>query len=198
MALSAALSHPATKWSRKLTALTAGAAAAVALFAGLSALLDLRQETIDQKAFVHRSEKFNFTVVDTIAAQGILLAPATVNAWSSTVHIGWTPLEVGPAWCKEQSYMIKKPGPSVFTHMPNDWYLCGRAASARHVLPLSMTSGYWLYPLQVFWIGVILAWLGWKLWPRRTAPKKNRLRPGGAEPAGILRTARSSRAGSKR
>jgi hypothetical protein len=63
--------------------------------------------------------------------------------------------------------MIKKPGPSVFTRMPNDWYLCGRAVSQRYTLPSSMTSGYWLYPLQVFFIGVILAWLGWKLWPRR-------------------------------
>ena len=167
MALSAILSHPAMKWSRRLSSLAAGAVAAVALLAGCSALLDLRQEAIDQKAFAHRAEKFNFTVVDAIAAQGILLAPATVNAWSSTLHIGWTPLEVGPAWCKEQSYMIKKPGPSVFTHMPNDWYLCARAASKHYSLPSSMTSGYWLYPLQVFFIGVILALVGWKLWPRR-------------------------------
>jgi hypothetical protein len=167
MALSAILSHPATTWSRRLSALAAAAAAAMALFAGCSALLDLRQEAIDQKTFVQRSEKFNFTVIDAIAAQGILLAPATVNAWSGALHIGWTPLEVGPDQCKEQSYMIKKPGPSVFTHMPNDWYLCARAASKRYSLPSSMTSGYWLYPLQVFFIGVILAWLGWKLWPRR-------------------------------
>jgi hypothetical protein len=167
MALSAILSHPATKWSRRLTALAAGAAAGLLLFAGCCALLDLRQETINQKAFAQRSGKFDFTVVDTIAAQGILLAPATVNAWSSGLHIGWTPLEVGPTWCKEQSYMIKKPGPSVFTHMPNDWYLCGRAPSKHYSLPSSMTSGYWLYPLQVLGIGVILALAGWKLWPRK-------------------------------
>jgi hypothetical protein len=167
MALSAILSHPAATWSRRLSALAAGIAAAVALLAGCSALLDLRQEAINQKAFADRSEKFDFTVVDAIASQGILLAPATINAWSSTLHVGWTPLEVGPTRCKEQSYMIKKPGPSVFTRMPNDWYLCGRAASKRYSLPSSMTSGYWLYPLQVLFIGVILAWLGWKLWPRR-------------------------------
>jgi len=167
MALSAILTHPATKWPRRLTSLAAGMVAAVALFAGCSALLDLRQEAINQKAFAHRAEKFDFTVVDAIAAQGVLLAPATVNAWSGSLHIGWTPLEVGPNWCREQSYMIKKPGPSVFTHMPNDWYLCGRAPSARYSLPSSMTSGYWLYPLQVFFIGVILALIGWKLWPRR-------------------------------
>ncbi len=167
MALSAILSHPATAWSRRLIALFAGAAAAVALLAGCSALLDLRQEMISQKAFAQRTEKFDFMVVDAIASQGILLAPATVNAWSNSLHVGWTPLEVGPSRCKEQSYMIKKPGPSVFTHMPNDWYLCGRAASQRFSLPSSMTSGYWLYPMQVFFMGVILAWLGWKLWPRR-------------------------------
>jgi hypothetical protein len=167
MALSAILSHPATTWSRRLTALAAGLIAAVALLAACCALLDLRQETINQKPFVHRADKFDFTVINALASQGILLAPATVNAWSSTVHIGWTPLEVGPSQCKEQSYMIKKPGPSVFTRMPNDWYLCARAASKRYSLPSSMTSGYWLYPLQVFFIGAILAVIGWKLWPRR-------------------------------
>lgn len=170
MALSAILSHPATTWSRRLTALAAGAAAALLLLAACSALLDLRQEAINQKAFANRAEKFDFTVVNAIASQGILLAPATVNAWSSSLHIGWAPLEVGPTRCKEQSYMIKKPGPSVFTHMPNDWYLCGRAASKSYVLPSSMTSGYWLYPLQVLLIGAILAWLGWKLWPRPRDP----------------------------
>jgi hypothetical protein len=167
MALSAILSHPAMTWSRRLTALATAIVAAVALFAGCSALLDLRQEAINQKIFANRTDKFDFTVVNAIASQGILLAPATVNAWSSSLHIGWTPLEVGPSRCKEQSYMIKKPGPSVFTHMPNDWYLCGRAASQRLSLPSSMTSGYWLYPMQVLVIGVVLAWLGWKLWPRR-------------------------------
>ena len=166
MALSAILTHPATKWPRRLTSLAAGMVAAVALFAGCSALLDLRQEAIDQKAFAHRAEKFNFAVVDAIAAQGILIAPATVNSWSRRLHIGWTPLEVGPHQCKEQSYMIKKPGPSVFTRMPNDWYLCGRAPSRHFTLPPSMRSGYWLYPLQVFCIGLVLAGIGWKLLPR--------------------------------
>jgi len=167
MALSAVLSHPATTWSRRLTALLAGAGAAVALLAGCCALLDLREEATSQKAFAHRSEKLDFLVVDTVAAQGILLAPVTVNAWSSKLHIGWTPLEVGPDQCREQSFAIKKPGPSVFTRMPNDWYLCARAPSQRYALPASLTSGYWLYPLQVLAIGALLAWLGWKLWPRR-------------------------------
>jgi len=170
MALSALLSHPATTWSRRLTALAADIAAILLLLAGCSALLDLRQEAVNQQAFADRSGKLDFMVVDALASQGILLAPATVNAWSSSLRVGWTPLEVGPAWCKEQSYMIKKPGPSVFTHMPNDWYLCARAASKRYALPTSMTSGYWLYPLQVFFIGAVLAWLGWKLWPRRALP----------------------------
>lgn len=167
MALATVFNHPATTWSRRFTALVAGVAAVLLLLVGCSALLDLRQEAINQKAFADRAEKFDFMVVNAIASQGILLAPATVNAWSGTLHVGWAPLEVAPTRCKEQSYMIKKPGPSVFTHMPNDWYLCGRAASKHYSLPSSMTSGYWLYPLQVFFIGVILAWLGWKLWPRR-------------------------------
>jgi hypothetical protein len=167
MALSAVLSHPATIRSRKLASLILGLVATLLLLASGGVLFDLRQEMVDQREYAHRSEKLDFTLIDVIAGQGILLAPETVNGWTKTLHIGWTRMEVGPDRCKEQSYMIKKPGPSVFTHMPNDWYLCARAPTEKYVLPSSLTSGYWLYPLQVLLAGTILAWIGWRLWPRR-------------------------------
>lgn len=166
MALSAILKHPAAIRSRRAASLAAGLIAALLVLAGAGVLLDLRQEAIDQREYLDRADKFDFILVDAIAAQGILLAPATVNGWSSSLHIGWRPLEVGPDRCQEQSYMIKKPGRSVFTHIPNDWYLCARAPAQTYALPSSMTSGYWLYPLQALLIGVILAMIGWKLWPR--------------------------------
>lgn len=145
--------------------MAAGLAAALLLLAGAGVLLDLRQEAINQKEYARRAEKLDFVVIDAMA--GLFLSPQTVNDWSGNLHIGWMPMEVGPDRCKEQSYMIKKPGPSVFTHMPNDWYLCARAPSQKFALPSSMTSGYWLYPLQALLIGVILAWLGLRLWPRK-------------------------------
>jgi hypothetical protein len=167
MALSALPSHPATIRSRRFASLSLGLAAAVLLLAAGGVLFDLRQEMVDQREFVHRSEKLDFMLVNAIAGQGWLLAPATVNGWTKTLHIGWTQMGVSPDRCKEQSYMLKKPGPSVFTHMPNDWYLCAGAPAERYVLPAAMKSGYWLYPLQVISAGVILAWIGWRLWPRR-------------------------------
>jgi len=169
MALSAKLNHPATVRSRRLASLAAGLVAAVLLGAAIGVLFDLRQEMVDQREFAHRGEKLDFTVVDFLAAQGVLLAPTTVNGWTKSLHIGWTRMEVAPDRCKEQSYMIKKPGPSVFTHMPNDWYLCARAPSEYYVLPSSLSSGYWLYPLQILLAGMVLAWIGWRLWPRRGA-----------------------------
>lgn len=169
MALSVVLSHPATKWSRRLASLLMALAAALLVLAGGSALLDLRQEAINQKEYPHRSEKLDFVLVETLAGHGMLLAPETVNAWTGNLHIGWSQVDVGPDQCKEQSYLVKKPGPSVFTRMPNDWYLCGRAPAGKFALPAALTSAYWLYPLQVLFIGVILAWLGLRLWPRRRA-----------------------------
>ena len=163
--MSAVLQHPAAIKSRRTLSLAAGLAAALLLLAGAGALLDLRQEAINQKEFGRRSEKLDFIVIN--AMTGLLLSPQTVNDWSGNLHIGWVPMEVGPDHCKEQSYMIKKPGPSMFTRMPNDWYQCARARVKKFALPSSMTSGYWLYPLQALLIGVILAWLGWKLWPRK-------------------------------
>jgi hypothetical protein len=167
MALSAVLSHPATIRSRRLASSALGLAAALLLFAAGGVLLDLRQEMVNQKEYGHRAQKLDFTLVDFLAGQGMLLAPATVNGWTKTLHIGWSRMEVGPDRCREQSYMIKKPGPSVFTHMPNDWYLCARAPAQHFALPSSLTSGYWLYPLQILIGGTFLAWIGWRLWPRR-------------------------------
>ena len=169
MALSGMLSHPTTIRSRRFVSLMTGLVAAVLLGAAIGVLFDLRQEMVDQREYAHRGEKLDFTVIDFLAGQGVLLAPATVNGWTKTLHIGWTRMEVAPDRCKEQSYMIKKPGPSVFTHMPNDWYLCSRAPSERYVLPSSLSSGYWLYPLQILLAGSLLAWIGGCLWPRRPA-----------------------------
>jgi hypothetical protein len=171
MALSALFRHPTTLRTRRLAALVAGLVAAVLLGAAIGVLFDLRQEMVDQKEYARRGEKVDFTVIDFLAGQGVLLAPATVNGWTKTLHIGWSRMEVAPDRCKEQSYMIKKPGPSVFTHMPNDWYLCSRAPSESYVLPSSLTSGYWLYPLQILLAGTVLAWIGWRLWPRREAQR---------------------------
>jgi len=167
MAQSAILSHPATIRSRRVVSLAIGLIAAVLMFAAGSVLLDLRQEMVDQRQFVHHGDKLDFKLVDFIAGQGLLLAPATVNGWTDGLHIGWSRMDVGPTRCKEQSYMIKKPGPSVFTHMPNDCYLCGRAPAQRYAMPSSLTSGYWLYPLQLLFAGAVMAWIGWRLWPRR-------------------------------
>lgn len=167
MALSDVLNHPATIKSRRWAALGLGLVAGFLLLASGAVLFDLRQEMVDQREFAHRGEKLDFTVVDYIARQGLLLDPATVNGWTGGVHIGWARMEVAPDRCKEQSYMIKKPGPSVFTHMPNDWYLCARAPTERYVLPSSLTSGYWLYPLQILFAGALLGWIGIRLWPRR-------------------------------
>ena len=167
MALSAVLSHPAMKWSRGILSLLMAVAAFLLVLAGGSALLDLRQEAVNQKEYPHRAEKLDFILVEILAGHGMLLAPETVNAWTGDLHIGWSRLEVGPDQCKEQSYLVKKPGPSVFTRMPNDWYLCARAPAPNFALPTALTSAYWLYPLQVLVIGVILAWLGFRLWPRR-------------------------------
>jgi len=171
MAISAVLRHPATIKSRRFAALGLGLAAAVLLFAAGSVLIDLRQEMVDQKRFAHRAEKLDFVIVDLLAGQGVLLAPATVNGWTNSLHIGWRRMDVAPDHCREQSYMIKKPGPSVFTKMPNDWYLCSRAPAQKYALPESLTSGYWLYPLQILLAGVLLAWLGWRLWPRRSVTR---------------------------
>jgi hypothetical protein len=165
MALSA--NRPTTIKSRRYASLALGLVAAVLLFAAGGVLIDLRQEMVDQKAFVHRADKLDFILVDFLAGQGVLLAPATVNGWTSTLHIGWRRMDVAPDNCREQSYMLKKPGPSVFTKMPNDWYLCARAPAKKYQLPSSLTSGYWLYPLQILLAGMLLAWIGWRLWPRR-------------------------------
>lgn len=169
MALSGMLSHPTTIRSRRFVSLMTGLVAAVLLGAALGVLFDLRQEMVDQREYAYRGEKLDFTVIDFLAGQGVLLAPATVNGWTTTLHIGWSRMEVAPDRCKEQSYMIKKPGPSIFTRMPNDWYLCSRAPSQSYVLPSSLASGYWLYPLQILLAGTMLAWIGWRLWPRRPA-----------------------------
>jgi len=169
MGLSGMLSHPTTIRSRRFVSLMTGLVAAVLLGAAFGVLFDLRQEMVDQREYAHRGEKLDFTVIDFLAGQGVLLAPTTVNGWTKSLHIGWSRMEVAPDRCKEQSYMIKKPGPSVFTHMPNDWYLCARAPAEHYVLPSSLASGYWLYPLQILLAGTVLAWLGWRLWPRRAA-----------------------------
>jgi len=71
----------------------------------------LRQEMVNQREFVHRSEKLDFMLVNAIAGQGWLLAPATVNGWTKILHIGWTQMEVSPDRCKEQSYMLKSRAP---------------------------------------------------------------------------------------
>jgi hypothetical protein len=167
MAQSAILSHPATIRSRKVASSLLGAAAALLLLAAGGVLFDLRQEMVNQREYAQRAEKLDFRVVDFLAGQGFLVAPQTVNSWTKTLHIGWSRMEVAPDRCKEQSYMIKKPGPSVFTHMPNDWYLCARAPTEKFVLPNSLTSGYWLYPLQILLAGAIMAWIAFRLWPRR-------------------------------
>ena len=96
MALSAMLSRPAAIRSRRLVSLAAGIVAAVLLGAALGALFDLRQEMVDQREYAHRGEKLDFTVIDFLAGQGVLLAPATVNGWTKTLHIGWTRMEVAP------------------------------------------------------------------------------------------------------
>jgi hypothetical protein len=169
MALSAVHNRSTTIKSRKFASLALGLVAAVLLFAAGGVLIDLRQEMVDQKAFVLRADKLDFVLVDFLAGQGVLLAPATVNGWTKSLHIGWRRVDVAPNNCREQSYMLKKPGPSVFTKMPNDWYLCSRAPAKKYDLPSLLTSGYWLYPLQILLAGMLLAWIGWRLWPRRKA-----------------------------
>ena len=171
MGVSTILRHPAMIKSRRFAALGLGLAAAVLLFAAGSVLIDLRQEMVDQKLFAHRAEKLDFVIVDLLAGQGVMLAPATVNGWTKSLHIGWRRMDVAPDNCREQSYTIKKPGPSVFTKMPNDWYLCSRAPAKKYELPDSLTSGYWLYPLQILLGAMVLAWMGWRLWPRRAATR---------------------------